>query len=912
MINSPEAWESLYEAGGFPQMFSRAAEEAAAAIRAGMPRADELLADSAWACVRDGLIAREKGIFDGLFPRVLAEHMGVGEFTEKVIFSDRVTPGLLDAAKELSEWIGSGGWDQVLQQYPLAAKIESTVRANYIASQVEFLERYEQSRPEITKRFFLGKEAGKILFYLRTETALKQHGRTVIGLQCEGGRCYYKPRDCSVDRFYRHFVEHYFPDITCAPDVIEGDGFGFCSELAAAPVGSRADVHRYFHHYGALTAMYLGLNGGDLHGKNLIACGVYPSVIDLEDLFTPKIRTKRSPYKTEAEKAEGRSLSTMAVLPNRDFQSHRLESSLHLCDDSRPANLPVWKGKTYDITGCEQDFFRGFREGYERISSLRDQVTADLEKERGMTLRSLYNSPELHGMMMNRILAPDFLASEEKARRELDRLRISYETTGKAVVPAILEYEKRCLLEGDLPYYCADLFGTALYGNDTGELLQENIFEESPFSRVKEKLYSLCDAERQMEERLIRQGFEHALRDDEKEGPPEYFPGGDVSGETIRNELREILDKLIQDGIPAPDGTVFWKSNALFYHGRKRLPQYTLQADALNLCGRTAAMDGRGTGGKAEELAQKCLEGISGKISLWKSGGVFPFDAGINCGMGSLLNGLAAAERAGIAGSGGLLDDLIELLSTHPAADGKNVTLAEGSAGLLAALCGIPKRGNAAGETMRIRLITRISDGIAERLGDDALLQRLRENNDPFSGLCGVGAALSLADKTAGTTGKDRLVREIFMGACERFSEDICGWYSNEKKRLYHRGPYAAGIGLCAAQALNASAGGAESVRECLELSFRSVMDEANERILYRQDVLLHGNALRVIFLDRCERLLPGRGGAEKAREILAAMIRRKQETGDYIVFPPGLRNSFDPALVPGTVGIGAVLAALG
>ena len=181
--------------------------------------------------------------------------------------------------------------------------------------------------PEISRRFFGGRDAGRILSFPKRETVLKQHGRTVLCVRSEGGTFYYKPRDCSVDAFFHDLTAKHFADVTCAPDVIEGDGFGFCTELVRKPVEKAEDIGRYFYNFGALTALYLGLNGGDLHAKNILACGIYPASIDLEDLFTPEIRTPGTRFMTAGEKAGKRSLAMMAVLPSRDFLTDSFTST---------------------------------------------------------------------------------------------------------------------------------------------------------------------------------------------------------------------------------------------------------------------------------------------------------------------------------------------------------------------------------------------------------------------------------------------------------------------------------------------------------------------------------------------------------------------------------------------------------
>ena len=121
------------------------------------------------------------------------------------------------------------------------------------------------------------------------------------------------------------------------------------------------------------------------------------------------------------------------------------------------------------------------------------------------------------------------------------------------------------------------------------------------------------------------------------------------------------------------------------------------------------------------------------------------------------------------------LDTLVGMLSARPAAEASDITFADGLSGLLTALCGIPARKAAAAEAGRLALIARTAERIAERLREEPVWNRLREVSDPFGGLAGIGAALALADKAAGTDRYAEPVGRIFGGIGERFCEEICG-----------------------------------------------------------------------------------------------------------------------------------------
>ena len=175
----------------------------------------------------------------------------------------------------------------------------------------------------------------------------------MIGVRCEGGRFYYKPHDCGIDEFCHEITDRFFSDVTRTAEVIEGDGFGFCTELVPGPLEKEADAARYFYHYGAVSALFSVLNGADLHENNVLACGVYPCIIDLENLLSAAEEACENAL-TDAEYAERVSIRASSVLGRRSYLDPALRSPLHLGDGLPRTNLPEYGGRIIDINGHEE------------------------------------------------------------------------------------------------------------------------------------------------------------------------------------------------------------------------------------------------------------------------------------------------------------------------------------------------------------------------------------------------------------------------------------------------------------------------------------------------------------------------------------------------------------------------------
>lgn len=187
----------------------------------------------------------------------------------------------------------------------------------------------------------------------------------------------------------------------------------------------------------------------------------------------------------------------------------------------------------------------------------------------------------------------------------------------------------------------------------------------------------------------------------------------------------------------------------------------------------------------------------------------------------------------------------------------------------------------------------------------DGGLELLRPT-DPLVGVAGVGTALAAAQKALGEMRFGARIQEAFATVCGSWRESIRGWYSRQRRGApLERGAYAAGIGLCAIGALERVEDAGGSIARCLDLALRSKMDDG---MLHRQDVLDNGNALRALFLNAADTRRPDSGYGDRTRAIMSQMIARKRMVGDFVVSGDGLSNSFDPALLVGSTGIGFAL----
>ena len=602
-------------------------------------------------------------------------------------------------------------------------------------------------------------------------------------------------------------------------------------------------------------------------------------------------------------------LST-AVLPRRDHVQKTMMGPLYRMDGVRSANLPTYGGETFDVEGWEACFLEGFREGYERMLPLRSDILDGLAAKSDMTVRSLYDSSKLHNALLGQLFRPECLASAEKQEAVLSRLRIGLENKEESCRESVFSYERDCLRRGEVPTYCVGIFSQDLCGEDARDVIAKDAFSLSPYAAVREKLLSLSDAERKMEEKLIHLSMNHRLCDDGRVYAEVLRESLAPASETVlRAELEELLERALDEAVETPDGTLCWHSSALVYMGwRHDCGLCTLQADMMTLGGVIlGCFTERELRARVAALMDRCMEGVSDKLVCWQhSEAIPPLLAGTRSGMAGLLRGCAFAERAGSARAAETIDGLVSLLHDERPCDKEKLGLADGLAGLLLALSELPVRSDRSVEEVRLHEVARLADLLTSRLSDEEVANSLGREHNPFLGMAGIGAALAAAQRVLGPGEYEAQIQDAFRAVCACWDEKRNGWHTNNGFLSTVKGEYAAGIGLCALSSLEGAEDSSGSIRRCLELAIRA---EMKETMLFRQDILENGNALRVLFLNRADKLFPGHGFRERAEGILAQMIERKSQVGDYVVSPLGLRNSFDPSLIFGTTGIGLALA---
>ena len=786
-------------------------------------------------------------------------------------------------------------------KYPLIGEYAVRIRKNYIDSQTELLCRIVAYQDELSKRLFDGRPLGCIRSVAGDCGDLHRHGRSVQRVVTDAGAFYYKPHDCRFEALYEELVTRLFSDFTYCPKVLCGDGFGFEEELKSRELESADQAAEYFYHLGMLMALFHAMGSTDMHGENIMACGVLPAAIDLETLVRGRSAQaavtgfpRQAPV-TPLEEDLRYSVEGIGMLPNTILKGVYM-SALHR---SLPGgiSLPKWQGEEQEIIGREEDFLRGFAAGYDRMLANRGSLKEMLRKAADIPVRYVARNTSYYFYMRSKLFTADAMASEEGRAAVLKRLEVPFTCQNLPILQDMLDYEIRCLSEGDIPYFCCTVDGHAFCGESADHVLREGYWEQSPAEVALCRLERLSPEEKQFEMDYIRTRLDHAPLPETRVIECPALPEQAATAETVRGLCGELMHQLEQESLRTASGVTIWYSGLLAIEKDASCGTATQQADALLFCSLVLSEPSLAAlQPDAARIAEACLRQIETyafqieKESREYLQKTIPLDLAF--GLGGILRGVAGAAVAGLKGANALLERFLRLICDNQIYRDQQKT--GGEAGLILALKDLPE-GRMPNDRVR-----ELMAGCGEALlghepADSPMETALR------------GAALATVSRVCG---KDRFAKaagETFRQVREAYLPHILGWAEKkpEVAWLAASSGQEGGIALCAMIAADALGDGV-----CTEVRELALDSLARKQTLSHSDNLHDGNALSALALTVSAELSGRRENLQLAGRLFAGMIRRFEANGSFICSPSGVQSFFDVSVCYGTLGIGYAMLA--
>lgn len=836
---------------------------------------------------------------------------------------------LTDELRAAKDPFAEGG---PLAHVPLLAEVLDHLSAQFVDMALELAERLAQDRADIAPELFCGQDFGPIGDVTADGSDAHFHGRFTCMLHAAGKRFLYKPHDCRVDAFFGDIARRWFADSLIVPRALARDGYGWCAFIEGAPVIDEGEVRAYFRRLGRAFALFQALGSCDLHAENWIACGGMPALIDLETILSPRPRIFNDPaVHPDAGGPEAgilydlnRSLVQSSLLPH--FSDER---QLCVLLDNSPASrcLPVLDGRPRTVLGYEDELFAGFAEGYKRCLDARADLRAAVEACRGVAVRKLLRNTNYYANIQRKLYAPRALASHDAQGRILNRLASYFERHGAMHLVPIARWEARCLLDGDIPYFCAASDGHDLCGHACGpdNAIAPDFFEHSAVEEALERTGRLSEAERDFETGILHEALAMALMHaDEPETRPDTQPEPNaLSRQDAYDAAVEILADIDRRLLTGPSGQQGWlmrsEDQTGVSYARPALSQGTAGLGIFFAALAKLAPNGSPERKRALALADIVLSQVDQTVEALERARTIPEEAiqlGVTSGAGGVLVALAHMERAlGDGRARGLALRIARVSERMQIEQAKHADVFAGLAGLMLGLAAdrVVTEDHASRAAMA-RAARRLLDLRTLSGPNDTLLWDTLDLGRAVSGLghgvAGIALALHRAaelDRTLDTPELREAVRAALAFEHGAYSEKLSTWLDYRSSAVPDTAMHgicsgAPGIGL----ALLSMGDKNPHAHEGLQRAIRTCLTRPR---LYR-DHLCCGNAATVDFLLEVARASADPAEARACRERAADLLCASHAAG-WRLLPPMYRDTPDTSLFYGLAGVGYELLRL-
>ena len=347
-------------------------------------------------------------------------------------------------------------------------------------------------------------------------------GKSVLKLNLNNGKqIIYKPHSVNNEKCFNEFaynLGNYIGIKMYKVSIIDRHDYGWVECIENIQCTSEEQVYNYYIRMGAYILIFYLLGTNDIHNENIIACGEYPVVIDLENIigfFSTKENIE--PMDKVLMFLEN-SVLNLGVLPSfkwnigganvnisglggkghgeLPFQIPRIAfgntsnikieyyyPSLELQE-----NMPVLNGNRVNpnqYLGC---IIQGFEKAYSWVVQNKNLVKGFLRTFEKLESRYLLADTQRYTMCLNSSYNP--LLMDDGGKRQLYLYTMWYgRDMDNPLEKKIVNSEIEDLLQHDIPYFYFKVSGKELY-NSRGEAIGE-YFDKVPFEELLEKVEAL-------------------------------------------------------------------------------------------------------------------------------------------------------------------------------------------------------------------------------------------------------------------------------------------------------------------------------------------------------------------------------------------------------------------------------------
>jgi type 2 lantibiotic biosynthesis protein LanM len=479
-----------------------------------------------------------------------------------------------------------GGLLGFFLEYPVLARLVATITDFWIDSNADFISRLASDWIEIEKTFQPYTKLGKVIA-VEPELSDPHHsGRFVMMVTFASGfKLVYKPRNIDIEKAYLNLLvwinkQGVSLDFKLFKLINKGK-YGWVEFVEASHCENQQEVRRYYQRSGMLLCLMHILGATDLHYENIIACGEYPVLIDMETLMHPypkevdEINTANKVQYLFHQKILHSVLRT-GLLPQWQFTSidqsydlsglggsvkqktfFRVPKWLDINTDNmlmsyeydvieKNINMSSWDRDELALNNYQEEIVEGFR--YMYIFLMKHQATI-LDMDNPFTtlahqsVRFIFRPTKTYSFLLKRTLDPKFLRDGADRSIQLDLLsRVMLLSNNKPLFWPLVKVEKKALEQMDTPIFttCSDSDSLNI------DLYQtvKKCFAESGFDLFVSRLKQLNNQDLEEQIYFIRSSLRARIAED-------LHSAKSSEKIEIKSDLKDYLtqDKILQQAI---------------------------------------------------------------------------------------------------------------------------------------------------------------------------------------------------------------------------------------------------------------------------------------------------------------------------------------------------------------------------
>ena len=325
--------------------------------------------------------------------------------------------------------------------------------------------------------------------------------------------------------------------------------YGWCGWVGEETCRTREQLEAYYLRNGILLCVSYLLGSEDLHYENLIACGEYPVVVDLEMGIGSRGTERAREELTETERVYKESVLQTGLLPLhawnsegegvnvgainggggqlvpmrlpvvREAGSVRMHVEYGQPEMEEGKNLATWNGRFIEPYEFLEPIEEGFERAYRFLMGCQEEAGRRLTLFRNTPLRYLIRDTQQYAMLLVTSYAPKYKRSEAAREEVLTCIGYRREEEPCEEQEWLLAQEVAALREGDIPYFSYDPWSRELRGGD-GQV-REAFFSKPVIEGVEKRWRQMSAGDLRLQKKLIGS----VLRMGTKTGGPGPDPG---------------------------------------------------------------------------------------------------------------------------------------------------------------------------------------------------------------------------------------------------------------------------------------------------------------------------------------------------------------------------------------------------